>query len=307
MGLIQGPFTHLLPPHQAIAGRENHERIEWIRHDRWVNHTRAENILGHLSDLLSYPQRSRMPALLIYGDPGMGKTKIIEKFLRDHAPAFDDEAGTTHTPVIATQMPPVPSEREFYEGLLVAAGAGMPHYTPVNHLRYRFRTLARQLDVRMLIIDEIHTMLAGSFREQRIFLNSIRLLANELKVPLVCVGTHEAKRALMTDEQLADRFAATELPPWNDDLALGQLLASFGSILPLRQPSTLQGAEIRRRILALTNGITVRIFRLIEAAAIDAIESGKEHIDLDSFSRSPVTDTLVSISERRSRRLVGVQ
>jgi len=25
-----------------------------------------------------------MPALLIFGDPGMGKTKIIEKFLREH-------------------------------------------------------------------------------------------------------------------------------------------------------------------------------------------------------------------------------
>jgi Bacterial TniB protein len=64
----------------------------------------------------------------------------------------------------------------------------------------------------MLIIDEIHSMLAGTFREQRIFLNSIRFLANDLRLPLACVGTHEAKQALMTDQQLADRFEACELP-----------------------------------------------------------------------------------------------
>jgi Bacterial TniB protein len=152
----------------------------------------------------------------------MGKTKIIEKFLREHPSVYDDNTGMTRSPVAATQMPPIPSEREFYEGLIVSLGSIMPHGVPVNHLRHRFRVLARQMDVRMLIIDEINTMLAGTFREQRVFLNSIRLLANDLKPPLVCVGTQEAKQALMTDQQLADRFAASELPPWRDDLALGQ-------------------------------------------------------------------------------------
>ena len=61
----------------------------------------------------------------------------------------------------------------------------------------------------------------------------------------------------------------------------------------------------RRRILALTDGITVRICRLIEAAAIQAIETGKERIDLHSFTDDVVTETLVSISERRSRRQTG--
>ena len=40
------------------------------------------------------------------------------------------------------------------------------------------------------------------------FLNAIRFLANDLRILLVCVGTHEAKQALTTDQQLADRFEA---------------------------------------------------------------------------------------------------
>jgi Bacterial TniB protein len=304
MGITGDEFTHLLPSHRATATKDNPERIAWIRHDRWINHTKAEQVLAQLSDLLTYPPRSRMPSLLIFGAPGMGKTKIIDKFLRDHPAAYDEETGMTHSPVLVTEMPPSPSERAFYEGLLVSLGSVMPYGVAVNHLRHRFRVLARQMDVRMLIIDEINTMLAGSFREQRVFLNSIRLLANDLKLPLVCVGTQEAKLALMTDQQLADRFGASELPPWRDDLALGQLLASFESILPLRRPSNLSDRDVRKRMLALTDGITVRIFRLIETAAVRAIENGKECIDLDSLSDHVVTQTLVSISERRSRRAV---
>jgi hypothetical protein len=92
----------------------------------------------------------------------------------------------------------------------------------IRQARWISYSRADQLDVRMLIIDEIHSMLAGTFREQRIFLNSLRFLANDLRIPLVCLGTHEAKQALMTDQQLADRFDAFELPARRDDAALGR-------------------------------------------------------------------------------------
>jgi len=41
VGLTGGDFQHLLPLHQTIAAQQNHERIEWIRHDRWINHTKC--------------------------------------------------------------------------------------------------------------------------------------------------------------------------------------------------------------------------------------------------------------------------
>jgi hypothetical protein len=154
----------------------------------------------------------------------------------------------------------------------------------------------------MLVIDEIHSILAGTFREQRIVLNAIRFLANDLRIPLVCVGTHEAKQALMTDQQLADRFEAWELPPWQDDPALLQLLASFAAILPLRRASELRDPKIRNRVLVLTEGVTVRICRLLEAAAIQAIEKEYELINLQMLTDDLTTETLVSISDRRSRR-----
>ena len=183
------------------------------------------------------------------------------------------------------QMPPEPLEKDFYDELLIAMGAVVSVSSSMVSVRSRARTFARQFGLRLLIIDEIHAMLAGTFRQQRIFLNSIRFLANDLHLPLLCVGTQEAHQALLTDQQLADRFAAFELPRWQDDAAFAQLLKTFAAMLPLHLSSDLCQPKIRQRILSLTEGITVRICRVLEAAAIAAITDGTERIDLDHVQR----------------------
>jgi hypothetical protein len=130
-------------------------------------------------------------------------------------------------------------------------------------------------------------------------------MANDLRIPLVCLGTDEANQALMTDPQLADRFAAAELPAWEDDAAFEQLLLSFESILPLRQPSEFRDPKIRQRILSLTEGVLGRICRLMETAAIEGIRSGEERISLPLLKDDLVTESLVSIADRRTRRFAG--
>ena len=109
----------------------------------------------------------------------------------------------------------------------------------------------------------------------------------------------------MTDDQLADRFAAAELPGWQDDEAFEQLLLSFESILPLRQPSDFRDPKLRQRILSLTQGVLGRICRLMETAAVEAIRSGEESITLALLKEELVTESLVSIADRQTRRLSG--
>ena len=197
------------------------------------------------------------------------------------------------------QMPPDPDEKGFYEGLLSTLQAPSRYITNTAHLRRVSLDLLRFVGARMLIIDEVHALLAGSYRQQRVLLNVLRFLATDLCVPLVCAGTADAKRALTTDQQLADRFEAIELPRWRNDEAFRRLLGSFQAILPLRQPSDLTSAVMRRALLEHTEGVegvTVRVVRLIEALAVDAIRSGAEKIDQSSLSKlsSPL---LLSMTE----------
>ncbi len=294
-------LEHLEPPFRPIALEPAAERITWIQQDRWIHYTRADEALQRIAGLLACPPRNRIPCLLLTGAPGMGKTHIVQKFVREHPSEFDAVTGTTRTRVAAMQMPPEPLEKDFYDEMLMAMGAVVPATASMVSVRARARTFARQFGLRLLIVDEMHAMLAGTFRQQRIFLNSLRFLANDLHLPFVCVGTSEAQQALLTDQQLADRFAAFELPPWRDDLAFAQLLKTFAAILPLRLPSDLCQPKIRQRILALTGGVTVRICRVLESAAIAAITSGSERLELASFTDELGARSLVSMAERPRR------
>ena len=161
------------------------------------------------------------------------------------------------------------------------------------------REALKIIGARILIIDEIHALLVGGERQQRVFLNVIRLLANDLEMPLVCAGTPEARRALMTDNGLADRFESVELPRWTNTMAFRRLLASFGAILPLRLPSELDQEQVRSTLLKLSEGITVRIVRLLERLAVDAIRRGTECITLESFDTLPMRAPLLSMEHRR--------
>jgi hypothetical protein len=295
-------LDHLQPQFRTIAAKSADERIEWIRQDRWIHYLRADQALKQLDELLAFPPRNRMPCLLLTGAPGMGKTHIIQKFVRDHPPVFDEIHGTTRVPVVAMQMPPEPLEQDFCEEFLMALGAMISTGLSLVSLRLRARKFARQFGLRLLIVDEIHSMLAGTFRQQRRFLNSLRFLANDLHLSIVCVGTHEAYQALTTDQQLADRFGEFELPQWRNDASYAQLLKTFAAMFPLRAASDLCEPKIRQRILALTEGVTVRICRVVETAAIAAIRQGSETITLDSFEDSETAAGLVSIAHRQRRR-----
>jgi len=296
-----GGCPHLDPAYRKFAALPDDERIAWIRADRWIGFDQAGLALSRLENLLTYPARDRMPCLLIYGDTGMGKTKIIRKFERAHPPKFCQVTGVDHRPVVVAQVPSEPIERDLYRELLSSMGAPAMAGGTLAREKDVCRSLLRTVGAKMIILDEVNGMLAGTYRQQRIFLNAIRFLANDLRIPLVCAGTDLARQALLTDAQLAERFEAFHLKPWKNDAVFAGLLKSLGHILPLREPSDLTGTATRARVHALTSGVTARIFRLIETAAEAAVHSGRERLDAKSFGDDLVLP-LVSMTQSNRRR-----
>lgn len=72
--------THLAEGYRQRARRPDSERIAWIRQDRWLGFPKAEAVRATLKAMFTYPARTRMPCLLIFGQTGMGKTRIVERF-----------------------------------------------------------------------------------------------------------------------------------------------------------------------------------------------------------------------------------
>jgi hypothetical protein len=73
----------------------------------------------------------------------------------------------------------------------------------------------RAVDVKVLLLDEVHNILAGTFRKQRVALNTLRYLSNELRISLVCFGVNEAREVISGDVQLARRLEEFPLPRWS--------------------------------------------------------------------------------------------
>jgi hypothetical protein len=286
-------LSHLLPTVQAQARLPGDERIRHVRAERWIGYPRALAALDRLETLFAWPSRQRMPNLLLIGPTNNGKSMLVEKFRRAHPsrvlPDRED------LPVLCVQMPSEPSVSRFYMALLGALGAPLVPRQRLADLERLALTLLRAVGVRMLIIDELHNILAAHHGGRREFLNLLRFLGNELRIPLVGVGTREAYPAIRSDDQLENRFAPMVLPLWEVDEETCSLLASFAAAFPLRRPSNIGTPDMARYLLTRSEGTIGELAQLLTAAAVAAIESGEEAIDRRTLTLADYTGP----SERR--------
>jgi hypothetical protein len=269
--------SHLLPSAQALARLPADERIQRIRADRWIGYPRALEAITRLEMLYDWPSKQRMPNLLLIGPTNNGKSMIIEKFRRQHPASSSDDQ--EHIPVLCVQMPSEPSVLRFYVALLAAMGAPLRPGLRLPVLEQLVLSLLRRLGVKILVIDELHNVLAGQSHHRREFLNLLRFLGNELRIPLVGVGTREAYLAIRSDDQLENRFEPIVLPLWevNDDSC--SLLASFAASFPLRRRSHIATPDMARYLLTRSESTIGELAHLLTAAAVAAVESGEEAIN----------------------------
>lgn len=290
-------LDHLTPNAREVSALSKEERVQRILTDRWVGYTKAEEAVIKLNTLISHPKRQRMPNLLLVGPTNNGKSMIIEKFRRTHLLENKALYPEKDQPIVVVQMPSDPKIARFYSILLHRLGARLRSRPRVSDLEIMVLNALENSKVRILIIDEVHNLLAGTTAAQREFLNLIRFLGNQLKIPIVCVGTKEAYFAIRSDDQLENRFEPFTLPLWQDNAEFASLLASLTSTLPLRKPSRLTAPDMTRFILDKSEGTIGEIITMITKTAIIAIESGEEMINKKILAR---VDYLSPTERRRT-------
>lgn len=270
-------LSHLQPWAQTMARLPADERILHIRADRWIGYPRALRALNRLEALHQWPSRQRMPNLLLVGATNNGKSMIIERFRRQHPPSSTTD--TEQIPVLCVQMPSDPSIPRFYTAVLAALGAPIWTRRSVPELEQLALSILRNVGVRVLVIDELHNVLAGRADVRREFLNLLRFLGNELRIPLVGVGTREAYLAIRSDDQLENRFEPFTLPLWESNAEARSLLASFASSFPLQRNSDLDTEDMARYLIARSEGTIGELASLLMEAAVTAVDCGEESIN----------------------------
>lgn len=269
--------VHVTDEAAALLHDSDEARIRHILSKPWVHYPKAKQIIDLVHGLLRHPRATRMPSIAVYGDSGMGKSMIVGRFKHDDAFFADADSAKTQRKFLVVELSGGPGERRLYAQILTALDAPYNPRAAIVGLEQATIRLLRALGVQVLLIDEIHNIIAGSWREQRIVLNTLRFLSNEAKLSLVCFGITEAREAINGDVQLARRFDVITLPRWKANDEFQQLVLAIIRNFPLRQPSILTAGGLKR-ILRVTDGVTSKIFRLLNEVAIEAIETGAERL-----------------------------
>jgi hypothetical protein len=277
-------ISHLTADAAYWLGENDERRVRAIQARRWVLYLRAKQVLERLNRLLDHPRGTRMPSVAIYGDSGMGKTMLMKRFRDDHPPSFDLRTGILKKPVLAMEMTSRPGERRFYAELLTLLGAPQRPHADIAQMEQAALRIMEAIGVQVLVIDEVHNILAGTYREQPIVLNTLRFLSNRLQISLVCFGVNEAREAIGGDVQLARRFEQFTLSRWAANEQFETLVTSILRNTPLRKPSVLTPKSLRR-MLQITEGITANIFHMMNSLAVEAVETGAEQVTDEAIER----------------------
>lgn len=280
-------FGHLHPEARRFAPLDDETRIARVLAKCWIEHAEASSVLEALQEVFDQPRSERMENILLFGESGMGKTALVRRFERAHKPSYDAQAGVARTSVVVVRMPPDPTEEEFLRKVLSTLGAPAA-VANRSTSREVVERLLRAVGARVLVIDELNSILAGTARQQRYFLQLLRYLSNELGVALVCTGVPEARHALRSDPQLRSRFADVELHPWAADDGLQRFVNRLVQSLPLRRPSPVDGPAVRELLAARGGGLTGHICTAVQRAAVEAIRTGREMIDLAALREDRV-------------------
>jgi hypothetical protein len=269
---------HLVPTAARLLDGSDSDRITAIREERWITYKRARWSLELLDELLERPRTTRMGSIAVYADSGMGKTMLMERFRRAHPATYNRDERRLISPVLALQMASHATERRFYGHILQAIGAPFVSRATVLELETQALRNLKRMEVKLLMLDEVHNILAGSAKEQRVMLNTLRYISNELQISLVCLGIGEAREAIGGDVQLMRRFDELSLPRWQGDAEFEELVDVILRHLPLKLASQLS-ARALRQVLQATDGVTARVFGMFNDLAVAAIRSGTECID----------------------------
>lgn len=189
------------------------------------------------------------------------------------------------------------SAKRFYALVLHTLEFKVPTVARIAELETTVLKLFSSLEIKMLIIDELHNILAGRSDSQREFLNFLRFLGNELQIPIIALGTKDAYLAIRSDDQLENRFEPFILPKWQYDQEYLSLLSSFDKIFPLKIPMDLTNPIFAKKILEIGDGKIGEMSVIIKKAVIWAVHFSGGYLTSDVFERI----NYKSAAERRQK------
>lgn len=270
---------HLFENAAGVADLSKEDRIAFVRRGFVVPTDDFTTIQGKIDDLLEHVIAADPdpPHLLVVGESGSGKSTAFRDWYIRHPRYEDENRECAVVPAAFIEMPSQPSVGSILNLILQALGYE-PEWKSMEFRQWRVDNLLRFLQTRIIMIDEVQHSIAAGVKGQPAIRNTIKAFGN-LGIGTVVSGTKEALSFFNDDPQLKRRF----WPPHKivrlaKDPSFRRTLLTIERSLPLRLPSRLSDRDLAQRLHAMSNGTIEGLWKVIQRAAIAAIESERECI-----------------------------
>jgi hypothetical protein len=288
-------YDHLADDVRPLVDLPTAERAQLMLADRFIVHDRLKPIMEHIEFLRFASVASRASGLVVYGSPGSGKTMLSRAIARRFPPESATATSAATRPVLAISMTGAREAKTLYNRILAALDCPLcANSTGADRERLVLR-LCRAASVKLLVVDEIQDVLTSTPRQQRIALDTIKFLMNELAVPILALGTLEAKAAMEVDEHLNARFQYRELPRWKADGLLANFLNALEPRLPLKRRSCLSAPTLMKALIEVSSGMLDMIVKTTSYAAAHAVEQSIEQITPDLILHAATTPPVAAV------------
>ncbi|WP_374469534.1 TniB family NTP-binding protein [Phenylobacterium sp.] len=286
------PFAHLHETVRDLALADPSTRKAAIYTERWIDYPAGVDAIERMFELLLIPPRTRMPSILFWAAPNMGKT-----FIQAHFEALLKEdtgrRGFSESAVVRYELSGGLDERRLYVELLLSLGAPAPEKTSRTRLQRQLLQQFGARGVRLLILDEFQRVTKLSAKDEAEVVDALRLLSSQAHLCLAAFGSSEAKGLIEADPHLRERFELVELPKWQRRAAWSvKMVSERISFMPLRKPTQVD-REFMDMLKEHSDESLGRMFHLLERCAVAALEE-EEYI----------TPALIHDVALRKRRVV---
>lgn len=230
------------------------------REEMWIRTPDVDRALERLTALLDPTPRHRTRSTSIIAESNSGKTRLVKRFLKQHAPRQGTEALVI--PVIYLSMADIRRVEDLSVELLRSIQAPDPTAGTHAARMARFDHLRSQVGLRVILLDEFHDCVGTTGRGIH-FLRLIKGLMSK-NVHVVPIGVEALSDVLRMDAQFSTRFSACHLRRLTDPSMVLAVLTAASKV-----PEEDITDEAVAYVLQETRGVLGHVLDLTEGALIE--------------------------------------
>jgi len=146
--------------------------------------------------------------MIIEGEPGLGKTTLLNRYVKDiyQLPEYQPTDTLTPLPVLKVYVPGRPTVPRVIEKLLMASHHVKTSSRNTKTIESRLHTLIRNQGVEMIIFDEFQHLLRTE-KYTHDTLNFLKVLADDYKLAIVFAGLPRGLDILKDHKEIEERLS----------------------------------------------------------------------------------------------------